>query len=382
MKILIVGGGIAGPALASFLASDSRFEVTVVEQAPEFKDIGYGISVWPTGARILNKLGVLGRIQKNAYSVPWISVENKKRLITSFFWDAFSKTEPLIHVSRAQLHAAIVEKLRQTKCQLKLNTKFISSTQKDHQIRVELSDGSIEEYDLLVGADGTRSRVREANFGTKYLKKYGWALFLAWIHEDISLDTRGIIEMLGNKSLCRLYPLENRFMIAIDTCRPQYMHADADTKLTYMRELSRQFGPEIERIVSSIKDPAEVFYDCPAHVNMPMWHRDRVVLIGDAQHAVSTIAGLGASVALEDAWVLAEELKAADLISSESVDVALKKFALRREKRLRSFRNLCAHVEKWALRAGKYAFVRNVIAPLIPVQFYSAPVIKFIQEPI
>ena len=110
-----------------------------------------------------------------------------------------------------------------------------------------------------------------------------------------------------------------------------------------------------------------VFADDLAHVDMQQWYKGRVVLMGDAQHATSPLTGMGASLALEDAYVLARELQ-----SSPDIDTALMRYADLRTERIKKFRQISKKIERWLMVASPVkAAIRDVVLRFIPWPYLS-----------
>ncbi len=106
MKILIVGGGIGGLAAAGFLEKKG-FDVTLIERAPEFKHIGFGMGLYSNGRRMLHELGIGEEVSQKAYEVPWIEmIDAHGHIVVQkvYFSDLKKFGEPPIAIERASLH--------------------------------------------------------------------------------------------------------------------------------------------------------------------------------------------------------------------------------------------------------------------------------------
>src|SRR3989344_4950314 len=115
MKILIVGGGIAGCACAALLQKNGVGKVTVVEKAPEYRNIGYLIALWSTGRKVLKKLGIDEQIAKNGceYEVDLI-LDKNGRLLKAIPIEDFKRLGPTIVIRRADLHTGLFKLLSGT----------------------------------------------------------------------------------------------------------------------------------------------------------------------------------------------------------------------------------------------------------------------------
>jgi 2-polyprenyl-6-methoxyphenol hydroxylase-like FAD-dependent oxidoreductase len=371
MKILIVGGGVGGPALASFLAADPRFDITLVEQAPEFKNIGYGISMWPNGLSILEKLGLRHVIEKSGYELPWLLAESSSQhMLNYIFFRAFSAFGPTLVLPRAEVHGALIERLRSSRTTLRLGSKIASVSQTGDAAQVTFADGSVESFDLIIGADGIHSKVRESIFGTDCLHDYGWNAWVFWV--DGSDFSRGIVEIPRRGSVCFTYPtLDRSFMMVAEKSSADL--ADVPARAAELKKLADLYSPTARANILQAAEAGVFFYDKLRHVHTPAWHKGRVVIIGDAKHAASPITGMGASMALEDAFVLSEELKSRDVTTRGGLQDALEAFSARRDKRLRKFRAICQRLEGWAMASGEKAVLRDLMIRWMPSSYFSRP---------
>jgi 2-polyprenyl-6-methoxyphenol hydroxylase-like FAD-dependent oxidoreductase len=133
-------------------------------------------------------------------------------------------------------------------------------------------------------------------------------------------------------------------------------------------------------MIDAVKDPNKIFRDNLTYVKMDEWVKGRVVLVGDSQHASSPITGMGASMALEDAFVLSQELKSA---SVGSIDAALLNYSKRRGKRINSFHKQSSFMERWMLVKSPLLIpIRDTIARLMPARYFTDQVEKILKEKI
>jgi 2-polyprenyl-6-methoxyphenol hydroxylase-like FAD-dependent oxidoreductase len=378
MNILIVGGGIGGPALATFLAQSPHFSVTLAEQAPEFKTIGYAIALWENGRRILDELGVRSAVEKHGYAMPWLSLENFTGTpLRSVFFNKTSAQDPIIILERSALHRALIERMKREKVSLRLNAKVTGCAHNKKGVEVTFADGSTEQFDLVVGADGIRSRIRELVFGSGFSHPYGWSVWSGWAPQE-HFHAKGGVEIVGEGNIYLAYPLEDRAVLVFAS----YLPASApdttpDQRYALLRERFSRAKPSVRAAVESFRGSDSLFYDHLAHIDMPLWHKGRVVLIGDAQHGMSPLTGMGASMALEDAAVLAEELLKTEG-KKEWIAAALLAFEYRREKRIRKFKRMAHRIEHWLLSRGLVSYLRDIFVRVLPMQYFISPLERFI----
>lgn len=163
MKILIVGRGIAGTALAGFLKKNA--DITLVDKFPQWDDIGYTIALWGNGRKILESLGVEHDILKESYEIPWdVFEDGEGHVLKQFTFKIFCPYGPTIVVTRTTLHRALITTLGE-KVKVKFGTTVKEINQTSDGANVIFSDGEKGFFDLVVGADGIHSQVREMVFG-------------------------------------------------------------------------------------------------------------------------------------------------------------------------------------------------------------------------
>ena len=111
---------------------------------------------------------------------------------------------------------------------------------------------------------------------------------------------------------------------------------------------------------------------------MPTWHKGRVVLLGDAQHAVSPIVGMGSSMALEDAYVLADELGK----NKNDIAFTLEQYSKRRNTRMRKFLKQVNRMDKWMKARGFLLYLRDWMTPFTPQSYFTGRIRKLMKEKI
>ena len=166
MKILISGAGIAGPTLAYWLQRYGM-EPTIVEEAPALRTGGYIIDFWGTGFEIADRMGLLPEILTKGYRVEEVRVVNREgQPVAGFSAESFWRAAGGRYTSlpRGDLAASIFGSIWG-----KIETIFGDSITKIEQsptsVHVTFEKGSPRDFDLVVGADGLHSRVRELRFG-------------------------------------------------------------------------------------------------------------------------------------------------------------------------------------------------------------------------
>lgn len=196
-KVLIVGGGIAGVTLAGLI--QDQYEVTVVEKSSEWRTIGYAVCLWKNGIDILKKLDLPKSFWDQAYPSHTGSIfgERAQKVINIDF-SSISDGVITQAVTRESLHVALIEKLRSVT--VYFNTTCTSIDQDNLGVTVVFSNGKKERFDMVVGADGVYSQVREHVFGLRCLRPYNWCVWYGWVSREHEL-TKGWYSISHSKEL-------------------------------------------------------------------------------------------------------------------------------------------------------------------------------------
>lgn len=383
MRILIVGGGLAGLSLLRLL-HDAGHDVRVVERADRFRRVGYGIGLWGDTWRMLGQLGVADSAGRAGVPVSRWEVRDARGQVLSVLeppsgeagsltrHDAAQLSFTVIH--RADLHQAIRAAVPDDRILMGTGVRAIE--QDRGGATVTLTDGRPERADLVVGADGVNSRVRELVFG-QGARNLGTAAWAFWVPDRVDVPD-GFTELWGADGKALLVGgVAGKRMATL--CMPVAPGTDIGDPLSYAQARAGEWVlPELLEAVAEAGE--DVFFDRNRVVRPNRLHRGRVVLIGDAAHAVHPIVGMGASLALEDASVLADELDGAWRknrdrpargnrdVPPEITHMALDRFTRRRRGPVRR-----AHVEAALARrlvltgATPIQATRNLLAARTPV---------------
>ena len=352
-------------------------EITLIEQAPEFKNIGYGIALWANWRRILKEAGIDDTsIDQEGYEVPWEVFETPQhRLLNQVLLSHVKALGVPVFIPRALLHRTIVSQIDQNIVHLNTKPVAIQNNVANKTVNVEFSNGTRSEYDLVVGADGIHSWTRENIFGPGYLKNYGWSIWVMWIDSKFKLS-KGAVGISVPGKLATLFPLRERSMLSL-TALKKPGPDNVEQRKESLLETFKEFGEPITGIIESVPSGQEILYNDCMYVQLNHWYKNRIVLIGDAQHALSPAMGMGASLALEDACVLADELS-----KTGDIDGALANFSQRRNLRLEPYKKAAHRIESVMMASGFMNQLRNIFLPFIPGSYFLKPLERLGSEEI
>lgn len=318
MKAVISGAGISGLSNARFLA-DAGWDVVVLERAPARRREGYMMDFFGPGFEAAEALGLIPRLRELAYPIDRVAyIDKRGRARATLSYERFSRVVDgrLLSIMRPDLELALLESLPGN-VQLRYSTTIDELRNNDDGVSLTLSDGSEEQADLLISAEGIHSELRTRIFGPEgdFLRYLGYHT-AAFIFHDPALHAETGAQFSLTDTIDRqagIYGLRGGDVAIFTVHRANDRRLPANPRGELRRRYA-QLGWFMPRALEQC--PPEVYYDQVAQIIMPRWHSGRVVLAGDAAHAVSLLAGQGASLAVAGAQELARELAAAVDIST------------------------------------------------------------------
>lgn len=321
MRILIVGAGIAG--LATYRALARRgFDLTIVEKSMSPGSGGAGLFIPGNGARALETLGLLEPFLELSHSIRaqrFFDGSGKplNAIQTHEFWN---KIGPCRSIRHSDLWSVLTEGVNPADIQHRRLADITAAG------LVRFHDGACGYYDLVVGADGINSNVRQIVLPNGPTPQYVGNICWRYIAPNVSALEDWTVMLGADRSLLGVPLSPSEVHIYGDISVPESKIADfssASPLLPLFEDIAGALLPALE--LSSAMD---VHFARLTRIKSDLLHSNQVVLVGDAAHASSPIMAQGACMAIEDAIVLADELT-----SSERLDVALVRYAARRKKR-------------------------------------------------
>ncbi len=327
-RVLIVGGGIAGLTLARAL-HERGFDVELVERNATWEVLGAGLSVQPNGMRVLRRLGLEDAVVGSGSEIEcWSFVDQEGEVLCSIdLGSVWGDVGPFIGIARRGLQKALVAGIRNIPHRLGVT---VSSIQNDErQAHVLFSDGSTEPYDLVVGADGIGSSTRRLVFGKSpptFAGQISWRSVA-----PIQIDGPPSVQFwLGERCFFGLCSVGDGSTYGFANVTNDRAHDPVEGRLGRLRSRFEEFGSAIQSYLATLATDEEIHCSSIEWLDHEHWWSGRVVLVGDAAHASSPMMGQGGSLAMEDAWVLAEALHA-----HEDLTEALNTYVARRMPRVR-----------------------------------------------
>ncbi len=317
--IVIVGGGLAGLGAANALKAFG-FSSEVYEAAPELGEIGAAVNTSPNATKALQAIGLGEQIAAVANLSPGIYTRNMQTGDFLEFRDR--RKEPLrwgaphYTFHRADLLKALASGV--DPATVHLGHRLAAIAEHDDRVTLEFANGKTVEADLVIGADGVRSVIRQALYGDdnpSYTGQMVWRALLKGsdVPDDV-LEPNGHVQWVGPGCHFIAYYIRGREMVNIVTQEDtDKWVAEGWSTQGDVDEMRRSFPnpePRLAKILSIVTECSKWgLFTRPLTEN---WGRGRIQLIGDAAHAMLPNAGQGACQAFEDGYILARWLDACD----------------------------------------------------------------------
>lgn len=331
LKAIVVGAGMGGLATAIALRQ-AGYRVEVYDRVSELRPAGAGISLWSNGVKVLNRLGLGKEIAEIGGPMNRMTYFDKSgTTLTDFSLDPLVEAvgQHPYPVSRTDLQQMMLAAFGEEEVQL--SCKCVAVEQTADSATAIFEDGSRATGDVVVGADGTHSVVREHVLERKTERRYaGYVNWNGLVKADEKLaDKESWVIYVGDGQRASMMPVGgDRFYFFLDKPLP-FETEPADDPKAELREYFEGWAEPVQRLISAI-DPDQVnrvkIHDIEP---LPAFVKGRVALMGDAGHSTTPDLGQGGCQAFEDAWVLANSL----LTTNLSVEDALKRYEeLRRDR--------------------------------------------------
>lgn len=345
-QILVVGGGIAGLTLAIALTQHGH-RVEVIERTPEWKPVGAGIMLQANAVAILNALGLREKIESYGFYVSSMQVTDRNgRILSSLDFKALeAELGPSYALHRADLHASLLNHCAHAA--IRMNETVATLAQTENSVTVTFSSGQTATYDFVVGADGINSQVRNialAHNATPLI----YSGYSCWRFVGKNLDNISApVEMWGQGKRVGVVPLTNgRSYIYMTQNAPI---GEADPVQNRQQAVAAQFadfqGPAVSALGQLDGRKVLVHHDL-MELREPVWGNGRVLLVGDAAHAMTPNMGQGAAQAIEGALALTIAIDNAD--NTAQILPAYKQLHSKRVKKIQARSRQVGRVAQWS----------------------------------
>ena len=337
LHVVVAGAGIGGLVAALSLLREG-FDVDVYEQAPELREVGAGLWLSANGTRVLARLGLEAKLRE-------LSIECTERMVRHWesgrAWHLYKKESspnantPYV-LLRAHLHRMLMDAVEAIKPgAIHLNSKVTGFTQSGGRVRLDFTGGSAE-GDVLIGADGLNSKVREGLFGPmqgRFTNALAWRGLVPMERLGAHQRRPVVSTWVGPTAHVTVYPVRWRDSELL-TFSGQVERGDwtleSWSEKGSVEDCLNDFKgwhPDVVEMIANVDSLHK--WGLFVRDALPRWSVGRVSLLGDACHSMVPYLGQGVNMAIEDAAVLSRCLAT----YSSQPEVALKHYEDARRER-------------------------------------------------
>ena len=331
--VLISGAGIAGPSLGFWLTRNG-YRVIVVEIADGIRPGGQTVDLRGAGGDVVERMGLMPQMQAHAlaqHGVAWVASDGSRRAempVTAFDGNGLvSKLEIL----RGDLIDVLYRNTKDS-VEYRFNTRISALSQDDDGVDVTLADGTKLRADLVVGADGPHSAVRGMVFGPEdeFVSPLGG--YNAWFTapDHVGLDGWYLMYLAPGGLNASMRPTHDsataKAGLAFASEPISYDRHDIDAQRQLLVDRFAGAGWQCDALLTAAQEADDFYFDSFLQVKMPSWTSGRVALVGDAGYCASPLSGMGTSLALVGAYLLAGELGPANSFDAQGIQSAMQRY--------------------------------------------------------
>lgn len=373
-NILISGAGIAGTTLAFWLKKFG-FNPTIIEIAPKLREGGYAIDFMGAGYDVAEKMGIIPLLEKadiNVSKVGFVDTNNNEKGSMNYAKIKKLMNNRAFTLLRSDLTKVIYENLN-NEVEIIFGDTIEKVEQTKENIIVTFRSGKSRSFDLLVGADGLHSVVRNLTFGSEeqFEKYYGYYTS-SFTLENYSPKNRAFLMCNVPGKQAAVYAYSDKktatFFVFASPDKLKYDHHDVNKQKQILKDEFMNMGWRCPEILSRIDSSPDFYFDSISQIKMDNWSKGRVTLVGDACDCPSLLSGKGSTLAMTGAYILAGELKQANgnyEIAFKNYEDLFKPFISKKQKSAQGF------AKSFVPKSNFGIWVRNQALKLMSLSFIS-----------
>lgn len=315
-SVVVAGAGIGGLCAALALAKQG-IQVVICEQAASLGEVGAGLQISPNALKVLRHLGLEAELSQFAFVPQHAAIRDYKTgeyfLKSPLGEQAEARYgAPYWHLHRADLHQVLAEACANAGVELVLNAAVVGYRENTElkQVCLLLEGGREFCADLLIGADGIRSKVREQMLGQEHPTFMGQVAWRGVIPvSDLAVDIKpdACVWAGPGRHFVSYYLRGGDYVNFVAVEERSDWQSESWREEGDVNELKRAFAdwhPEVSELIKSAS--STFLWALNGRAELSTWHKGRVVLLGDACHPMLPFMAQGAAMAIEDGYVLAE----------------------------------------------------------------------------
>ncbi|WP_293936172.1 FAD-dependent monooxygenase [Sphingobacterium sp. UBA5996] len=313
-KVLISGASFSGLTLAYWL-NKFGYSVTMVELGKDLRTGGSPIDVRGEALDIAREMAIFDQIKQNEFVHTDEVVDANDQTLATFSINSLSEYLGDIEIHRGDLVKIMYEIIPEKEVNIVFGDSISALVQHDDRVDVSFEKGRPQSYDFVFGADGTHSIVRKLVFGPEADFKKFLGVYFAFANVDQIQTGRhkstGIVyRELGKQAVIYQFKHAANAILLFRAPKLDWNYRDRQQPKEILNEY---FGEnrnwKIPQIMEAMLQTDELYFDEACQIKMPSWTKGRVALIGDAAYAPSFFTGMGTSLAMQGATLLAKELQ-------------------------------------------------------------------------
>jgi len=314
-KILVVGAGIAGPAVCYWLRRFG-FSPVLIEKFAETRKGGQALDIRGVVIDLVKRMGVYEqicnmrtRIELGRY------VDSEGNTLHEEKGERFGfRQDEEVEIIRGDLIEILMSTIKGVPCYF--NQLIDKIEQNDDYVKVNFKDGRKEHYDLVIGADGIHSATRRMVFDKDEYKLINLGMYFSIFsipnylnlnHTEVQCEVNQKLASISSDKNPKM--AQAAFMFRSHNILNNMR--DENEQRQFLRNTFQGFGWEIPKMLELMSDSDDFYFDSVAQVKMKSWTKGRVALLGDAGYCASPLSGQGNNLALVGAYIFAGELKKA-----------------------------------------------------------------------
>jgi 2-polyprenyl-6-methoxyphenol hydroxylase-like FAD-dependent oxidoreductase len=365
MHILVSGAGIGGSAAALFLRRHGH-TVRVTDRSPTFQKRGYAITLKSFGLQLMRELGLYDELMRHAIAFEELRVYHPDdRPIQTFSHELTQQiTHGQVLAYRSEIHG-ILHEAANAQAAVRFGAQIASVENGSSGVRVTYTDGTRDEADLLVVSEGIHSTTRKLLFGDAHVRPFDVVYAAATMALEHDLAPNALHAYVGEAQNVAFMPVSSRELLVQCYVRAPGVRSRPEHPRAWINESFAAFSPRVRRLFGSIHTDADVFCDTVSMIDLPSLAKERVAFLGDAGYCPTFLSGMGASLALLGAKVLASSL-------AEGVDAGLRKYDVTMKPVIAHFQaNAATNVDNALPSSHLKGVLRDWIMHLLPPSFVA-----------